>query len=152
MLIRFCFLLLSCNLFYVSVIQIFLLRLTFDFLLTLVCVCVCYSWFSCFYWFVFDSWFLRFTYLALLLIFVGRFFRFVRCSWFSCFSWFFALLYFIAKRLIGGLFSILCKLCCNWSDTIYQEDEEFHCKNCDKRRSHNSRTTVEESHSDMDTE
>ena len=41
MLIRSCFLLLSCNLFYVSVIQIFLLRLTYDFLLLLVCVCVC---------------------------------------------------------------------------------------------------------------
>ena len=126
-----------------------------------VCVCVCVLllifvflliciWFLIFV--VRYYWVLRFTYLALLLIFVGRFFRFVRCSWFSCFSWFFALLYFIAKRLIGGLFSILCKLCCNWSDTIYQEDEEFHCKNCDKRRSHNSRTTVEESHSDMDTE
>ena len=63
MLIRSCFLLLSCNLFYVSVIQIFLLRLTFDFLLTLVCVCVCvcYSWFSCFFWFVFDSWFLLYV-------------------------------------------------------------------------------------------
>jgi hypothetical protein len=34
---------------------------------------------------------------------------------------------------------------------IVQEDEEFLCKHCDKKRTHSTRT-AQESHSDMDTE